>query len=48
MRQRWGLVGLLSATATASYLARVNVPVAGLLIMQELGLSQEAMGREGS
>jgi ACS family glucarate transporter-like MFS transporter len=45
MKREWGLVGLLSATATASYLARVNVSVAGLLIMQELGLSQEAMGR---
>lgn len=45
MKREWGLVGLLSATATASYLARVNVSVAGLLMMRELGLSQEAMGR---
>lgn len=45
MKRAWGLVGLLSATATASYLARVNVSVAGLLIMRELGLTQEQMGR---
>jgi MFS transporter, ACS family, glucarate transporter len=37
-------VGLLCATATASYLCRVNVSVAGVLIMEELGLSQAQMG----
>lgn len=41
----WRLVGLLSVTATASYLCRVNVSVAGVLMMRELGLSQQAMGR---
>jgi MFS transporter, ACS family, glucarate transporter len=45
MNRRWALVALLSATATASYLARVNVSVAGLRMMQELGLSQQDMGR---
>ncbi|WP_321474604.1 MFS transporter [uncultured Paludibaculum sp.] len=38
-------MALLSATATASYLCRVNVSVAGVLMMRELGLSQQAMGR---
>ena len=41
----WRRVALLSATATASYLCRVNVSVAGVLMMRELGLSQQAMGR---
>ena len=41
----WRLVALLSATATASYLCRVNVSVAGVLMMRDLGLSQQAMGR---
>jgi ACS family glucarate transporter-like MFS transporter len=41
----WSLVALLSATATASYLCRVNVSVAGVLMMRELGLSQQAMGQ---
>src|SRR5690348_16502217 len=45
MTRAWWLVGLLSATATASYLCRVNVSVAGVLMTRELGLSQEAMGR---
>jgi ACS family glucarate transporter-like MFS transporter len=38
-------VGLLCATATAAYLCRVNVSVAGALLMEELGLSQAQMGR---
>jgi ACS family glucarate transporter-like MFS transporter len=38
-------VGLLCATATAAYLCRVNVSVAGALLMGELGLSQAQMGR---
>jgi ACS family glucarate transporter-like MFS transporter len=38
-------VALLCATATASYLCRVNVSVAGALIMEELGLTQVQMGR---
>jgi ACS family glucarate transporter-like MFS transporter len=41
----WGLVALLSATATASYLCRVNVTVSGALLMQEFALSQVQMGR---
>ena len=45
MRRAWGLVALLAATATASYLCRVNVSVAGALMMRELGLSQPAMGQ---
>jgi MFS family permease len=39
------MVALLSATATASYLCRVNVSVAGALVMREFGLSQTAMGQ---
>jgi ACS family glucarate transporter-like MFS transporter len=45
MRRAWLLVGLLSWTATASYLCRVNVSVAGAQIMNEFGLSQIQMGR---
>ena len=45
MKGLWRLVALLSLTATASYLARVNVSVAGVLMMRELGLDQQAMGR---
>ena len=44
-RRVWWLVGLLFATATASYLCRVNVSVAGVLMMKEFGLSQVMMGR---
>jgi ACS family glucarate transporter-like MFS transporter len=42
---RWGLVLLLAATATAAYLCRVNISVAGALVMQEYGLTQVQMGR---
>lgn len=45
MNRPWRLVALLSATATASYLCRVNVSVAGVMMMRELGLSQQAMGQ---
>ena len=38
-------MALLSATATASYLSRVNLSVAGAPMMHELGLSQQAMGQ---
>jgi len=41
----WGLVALLAGTATASYLARVNVSVAGALMREELALDPAAMGR---
>ncbi|HOQ60427.1 MAG TPA: MFS transporter, partial [Vicinamibacterales bacterium] len=44
-RADWGLVALLSGTATAAYLCRVNVSVAGALIMEEYGLNQAQMGR---
>ncbi len=44
-RRAWLLVALLSATAAASYLCRVNVSVAGALMMRQFGLSQPAMGR---
>jgi ACS family glucarate transporter-like MFS transporter len=44
-RAHWGIVLLLAATATAAYLCRVNVSVAGALIMKEYGLSQAQMGR---
>ncbi len=40
----WWLVALLSATATASYLCRVNLSVAGVLVMREFGLTQVQMG----
>ena len=43
-RTRWGLVLLLAATATAAYLCRVNISVAGALVMQEYGLTQTQMG----
>jgi len=39
------LVALLAVTATASYLSRVNVSVAGALMMKELALDQIRMGR---
>lgn len=41
----WHLVILLCATATASYLCRVNLSVAGALLMPDLGLSQIELGR---
>jgi MFS transporter, ACS family, glucarate transporter len=41
----WRMVILLSATATASYICRVNVSTAGPLLMNEFGLSQVSMGR---
>ncbi len=44
-QSRWGLVLLLSGTATAGYICRVNVSTAGILIMKEFGLDQAAMGR---
>jgi MFS transporter, ACS family, glucarate transporter len=44
VKNPWPWVGLLSATATASYLCRVNVSVTGALLMSEFGLSQAQMG----
>ena len=43
-RTHWGLVLLLAATATAAYLCRVNISVAGALVMKEYGLTQTQMG----
>ncbi len=45
MPRPWTLVALLSATATASYLCRVNVSVAAVFLMRDFDLSQVAMGR---
>jgi ACS family glucarate transporter-like MFS transporter len=44
-RRSWIAVGLLSLTAMASYLARVNMSVVGDPIMGEYGLSQVQIGR---
>ena len=44
-RTPWRMVALLCATATASYMCRVNVSTAGALLMEEFDLSQVAMGR---
>ena len=41
----WVLVTLLALTATVSYLCRVNVSVAGVLMMRDLGISAVEMGR---
>jgi ACS family glucarate transporter-like MFS transporter len=41
----WPIVGLLSLTATAGYLCRVNLSTAGALVMEEFQLTQAAMGR---
>ncbi len=41
----WGLVMMLFATATASYICRVNVSTAGVLIMKEFSLSQTDLGK---
>ncbi|HQR46658.1 MAG TPA: MFS transporter, partial [Thermoanaerobaculia bacterium] len=42
---RRALVGLLAVTATASYLCRVNVSVAGALMRKELALDPVVLGR---
>ncbi len=39
------MVAMLSATATASYICRVNVSTAGALLMNDFRLSQPEMGR---
>ena len=41
----WSVVLMLSATATAGYICRVNVSTAAPLLMKEFGLSQIEMGR---
>ncbi|MDP2957805.1 MAG: MFS transporter [Longimicrobiales bacterium] len=44
-RTPWRIVALLCATATASYMCRVNVSTAGVLLMEEFDLTQVEMGR---
>ncbi len=45
MSSRWRWVGLLAASAIASYLVRVNITVAGEPVMREFNISQVEMGR---
>jgi ACS family glucarate transporter-like MFS transporter len=44
-RLPWSIVAMLCATATASYICRVNVSTAGVLLMEEFNLTQVEMGR---
>src|SRR4051812_201914 len=44
-RMPWRIVSVLSATATAGYVCRVNVSTAGPLLMKEFSLSEVQMGR---
>ena len=44
-RRPWPLVALLFATATAGYLCRTNLSIAGALLMPEFGLTQAQLGR---
>ena len=44
-RKPWRIVSMRSATATASYICRVNVSTAGPLLMKEFSLSEVQMGR---
>src|SRR5215471_839487 len=44
-RMPWRIVSILSATATAGYMCRVNVSTAGPLLMKEFNLSEVEMGR---
>jgi MFS transporter, ACS family, glucarate transporter len=44
-RRPWPLVSMLCATATAGYICRVNVSIAGALLTTEFGLDQVQMGR---
>lgn len=44
-RSPWPAVALLSLTATAGYICRVNISTAGALVMEEFGLTQAQMGR---
>jgi MFS transporter, ACS family, glucarate transporter len=43
--KHWSIVAMLCASATASYICRVNVSTAAPLIMNEFGLTQVEMGR---
>lgn len=44
-RVPWSMVWMLCATATASYICRVNVSTAGALLMDEFHMSQIQMGQ---
>jgi ACS family glucarate transporter-like MFS transporter len=44
-QKSWSLMLMLCATATASYICRVNVSTAGVLMMKEFSLSQTDMGK---
>jgi MFS transporter, ACS family, glucarate transporter len=44
-KSSWSIVTMLSATATAAYICRVNISTAAPLLMNEFGLSQVEMGR---
>jgi len=44
-RMPWRIVSILSITATAGYICRVNVSTAGPLLMNEFNLSEVQMGR---
>jgi ACS family glucarate transporter-like MFS transporter len=44
-RMPWRFVSILSATATAGYMCRVNVSTAGPSLMKEFNLSEVEMGR---
>ena len=44
-KKPWSIVAMLCATATASYICRVNVSTAAPLLMNEFGLTQIEMGR---
>jgi MFS transporter, ACS family, glucarate transporter len=43
--RNWPMVLMLCFTATAGYICRVNVTIAGPLIMKEFGITQIGMGR---
>ncbi len=44
-RTPWPIIMMLCGTATASYICRVNISTAGLLLMDEFNLTQVDMGR---
>src|ERR1035437_739788 len=44
VRTPWGIVAMLSATATAGYICRVNVSAAGLLLMRDFHFSKVSLG----
>ncbi len=44
VRTPWGMVAMLSATATAGYICRVNVSTAGYLLREEFHFSEVSLG----